>query len=160
LGLAGLLSEEVFNKQPVNIDLTDKQFSTIRTIAFRKLAPPPGEQPVTAGNIEVYRQEGVSESEANQLAQYLDNLDGAGGTNRKTVKLGKEADGSYKLMMVYDAEYAKSVPDEEFTRMTSAISNEVLGGAPVLLVLTDEYYQPFKTIPYRPGNAPAENPAQ
>jgi maltooligosyltrehalose synthase len=154
------LSAKLYNNAPVNVVLTDEKFKPLRTYVFRKSQPAEQEEKITAGNVEVYRQNGVSQDEAGKLAQFLDNLDGAGGENRKSVKIGRESDGTYRLMIVYDADYAKSVSDDEFMRMAATISDGALGGAPVLLVLTDKYYTPFKTLQYNPGTAPAELPVQ
>lgn len=150
------LSADLFNGAPVNVVLTGKNFETIRTYVYKKIKTIGTGEKVTAGNVEIYPLNGISEEQAGDLARFLDKLDGEGGTNTKSVQISKEPDGDYKLAVVYDAAYAKNVSDDEFMDLATTISDSVLGGAPVILELTDEQFVPFKTFFYKPKEGTTE----
>lgn len=143
------LSADLFNGAPVNIVLAGKKFETIRTYVFKTIKTIGTGEKVTAGNVEVFPLNNISDEEAGGLARFLDKLDGEGGTNTKSVQISRETNGDYKLAVVYDAAYAKNVSDEEFMDLATTISDNVLEGAPVILELTNNQFVPFRTFFYK-----------
>lgn len=142
--LANGVSTAVFNNAPVNVDLTDDRFNTLRTLHFKKIETQQGLSKQTAGNIEVYLQEGIAEAEASELAAFLDKTDGDNDVT-KSFHLAREENG-YRVSMVSTPERSSTVPEEEFYALAALISDKVFNGAPVSLLLTDQNFAPYQSF--------------
>lgn len=143
-----LLSNEVsnaaFNGQPVNVDLTNNKFETIRTLHYKKMEETSYGQKTTEGNIDVYAKEGVTEAEAKKLAAFLDQLDSE--SNTKSFQADKDNTGTYIVSMVSDPNLAGNIEDEAFNGLAATLSDTVFNGSPVILQLTDHTFKPFRSF--------------
>ena len=137
--LASTLSESVYEHAPVNVELTDKSFKTVKALPFEKRSTLG--KLVTEGNMEVYISNGGTVADAKRLETYLASFFGT--DKRMSAQLSQGADGSHIVKIVYDKEYAATLPDGTFEDIAAEISR-AMGGAPVTLELTDEYFRPYK----------------
>jgi hypothetical protein len=143
--LASEISTAVFNGSPVNVDLTDDGFKTIRTVHYKKLEAENYGQKTTEGNIEIYAKEGINEDEVKKLAAFLDQLDGTGG-NTKSFQASKDNTGLYVISMVANREQSEALGDQAFNELAGVISDSVFNASPVVLQLTDYTFKPFRSF--------------
>ncbi len=149
LQLANIISSSVFNGVPVNVDLTDNNFKTNRSLRFTKMDTEDYGTKISAGNIEVYSKQGVSKEEAVMLAGWLDKLDGDTG-DTKSFQLGKNGDGQYIVSMVSDPESSATVPDNDYYDLAGLMSDSVFNGVPLILQLTDNTFKAYQS--FKSGN--------
>lgn len=146
------ISVDLFNGAPVNVDLTDNKFKLIRTYAYKKNTIPDFGEKVSSGNVEVFYKNGINKDEASQLAVFIEKSNNP--QNIISFQLSRDEQGVFLLRMVSTPEKANSLPDSEFYNLAAEISNNVLNGATVNFQLTDDSFNPFKTIEYK-GEKPA-----
>lgn len=147
LSMANEISNSIFKGTPVNVDLTTNSFKTIRTLNFKKMETADYGTITSSGNIEVYSKDGISmEEEAKALAEFLDRLDGDTDVV-KSFQLSKDKD-LYIVNMVSDPEQSGILPDKEFYDLAGLISDSVFNEAPLILHLTDNRFNPYKTFRY------------
>lgn len=145
--MANEISNSVFKGSPVNVDLTTTTFKTIRTLSFKKMETAYYGTKTSSGNIEVYYKDGIStEEEAKALAEFLDRLDGDTDVV-KSFQVSKDND-LYIVNMVSDPEQSGALPDKEFYDLAGLISDSVFDEAPLILHLTDNRFNPYKTFRY------------
>ncbi len=148
--VANNLSGTVFKGEPVNVDLTSNSFETIRTLHFQKMdlkEEDYGEK-VSTGNIDVYALNGFDVSQANTLARYLDEIDG-NESNTKSFQASKNDNGIYTVNMVSDPANSAALDDKEFYNLAALISDNVFNGAPVILQLTSNTFEPYKSFKHK-----------
>ena len=144
---ANEISKDVFNNRPVNVDLTDETFKTIRTFVFTKMTIPDYGEKVSSGNIEVYFTKSSNNEEARRLADYLANS--INSENVISFQISNDEQGIL-LRMVSTPEKANTLQDSQFYDMAAEISKNVFKDAPVKFQLTDDKFNPFKTFDYKP----------
>lgn len=141
------LSANLFNGAPVNVILTDKYFKTVRTYTFKKSDKPAFGKRVLDGNIEVYIKDSFSEEQGNSIAEFLNKE--VHPANIISFQVGKNESGDVVVSMVANMAKAEALPDSEFQNLAMQISENTLGGAPVIYQLTDDMFRPFKTFKYK-----------
>lgn len=151
------ISDDLFNGAPVNVVLTDNKFKPIRTYTYKKITLPAYGEKISSGNIEVYYKNGINNGEATQLAVFLEKF--INPQNIISFQLSKDEKGFLVLRMVSSPEKAGSIPDNDFYDLAAEISKNVFYGASFNFQLSDETFNPFKTIEYKevmpaPGSTP------
>jgi hypothetical protein len=141
--LGNVLSDSVFDGTPVNVQLTTNTFETIRTLYYTKMASEEFGEKVSSGNIEVYCN-GVSTELGTQMAEFLDLSDNT--TQSKSFQLDTDAAGYYRVRMVSSPELAAKVDDAVFYELAGTLSDSVFMNANVVFQLTNQQFEPFKTI--------------
>lgn len=141
------LSENLFNGAPVNVVLADKYFKTIRTYTFKKSGKPAFGKRVADGNIEVYIKDSFSEKEGAAMASFLSKEIHPAGII--SFQIGKNENENVVVSMVANRAKADALPDSQFQSMARQISEEQLGGVPLIFHLTDDTFNPFKTFTYK-----------
>jgi hypothetical protein len=150
--LASLVSDNVFKGMPVNIDLTDNKFNTIHTIYFTAEKKENNESSkATAGNIEVYPKGGVSMTECEALASFMNNVTGEPG-HIISFGFSKTDDGKYLVQMVSQPGKENDVTKEDMHDMAGKISSDVIANHPVIFELTDGNFNTLRSVEYTPGN--------
>lgn len=145
LALANGISASAFDHAPVNVDMTDEKFNTLRTLHFTRITQEALGEKQTAGNIEVYMQDGIAADLAQDLASFIDKADG-NSEDTKSYKLSRGDNGGYVVSMVSSPERAATVPEEEFYAFAALISDNVFSGSPVTLLLTDGQFAAFRSF--------------
>lgn len=143
--LANGISSSVFNGSPVNVDLTNDKFETLRTLHYKKMDVDDYGTKFSSGNIEVYTKEGFSEKEAEALAGFIDRMDGDA-ADTKSFQAGKDGNGLCTISMVSSPERSAALPDKEYYVLAGLLSDSVFNGAPVILHLTDDTFKPYQTF--------------
>jgi hypothetical protein len=143
--LGNVLSDSIFDKAPVNVQLTNNQFKTIRTLYYTQMASEEFGEKVSSGNIEVYCY-GVSTELGAQMAEFLDLSDNT--PQPKSFQLDTDAAGFYRVRMVSSPELAAKVDDAVFYELAGTLSDSVFMKANVIFQLTNQQFEPFKTINY------------
>jgi hypothetical protein len=144
--LGNVLSDSIFDKAPVNVQLTTNEFETIRTLYYTKIATEEFGEKVSSGNIEVYCNNGVSKELGAQMAEFLDFSDNT--PKPKSFQLDTDAAGFYRVRMVSSPELAAKVDDAVFYELAGTLSDSVFMKANVIFQLTNQQFEPFKTINY------------
>ena len=107
---------------------------------------------------EVYYTDAVTEDMAKNLGDYLVKT-GYFNDDPKSVKIDKDGEKGYTLNLVVKEEVIDDPQYAELVKMFSwQISEELLHGEPITMVLTDETFTPKKTFPFEPMPQP-EMPA-
>lgn len=150
VSMANVLSDSIFSGKPVNVDLTNNRFSSIRTIRYRKvdLEQDFGTK-YSNGNIEVYATGEVSGETAQLLANTLSEEINPSSTI--SFQFDKNKEGYYVVSMVTAADKADQLTKEQMEEMSSTISNKVFNGAALVLQLTDTKFKPMRNYIYDPG---------
>jgi hypothetical protein len=148
--IARVVSENVFNDQPVNLLLTDKKLNPYRTLVYKKTgATDKFGELTTSGNVEVYYNDGDA-TIAEQLADHLNNL--MQPANKISFQFSKNEDNVFVIKMVTDPSKVSGITEDDLKEVSAKISNEVFNGAPLVFHLTDSQFEPLKTYNY-PGTA-------
>ena len=143
--LANEISGSIFKGVPVNVDLTNNTFKTIRTLHYKKMEAEDYGTKINTGNIDVYSKEGINKEEAATLAGFLDRIDGDA-TETKSFQVGKDGDGVFVVSMVSNPESSSTLAEKEFYDLAGLISDSVFNGAPLILQLTDNTFKPYQTF--------------
>lgn len=146
--LANEISNSIFNGTPVNVDLTDNTFKTIRTLHFKKMDTENYGTKVSSGNIDVYARENFNEQEARKLAEFLNRVDGDG-SDTKSFQADKDETGIYIINMVSNREKSSVVPDQQFYDLAGLLSDSVFNGNPLVLHLTDHTFKPYQSFKHK-----------
>ena len=154
IAIATALSEGVFDGKPVNVDLTNNSFKTIRSITFVQSGAEEYGEKITSGNIEVYN-DGTSTQLAYDLAGFLDRY--MDPSNKISFQLSKN--GEYIVKMVSDESKVSAVSEKQINDLCAEISANVLGGAGLEFQLTDSQFKPLRTVSYSPEGVRPEPPA-
>ncbi len=149
LQLANEISEAAFKGVPVNVDLTNNTFESIRILSFKKMDVENYGTKIKKGNIEVYSLGDISKEEAALLAAFLDNIDGDA-PDVKSFQADKNKDGIYIVNMVSPRERSATLPESEFYVLAGLLADSVFNGATTLLQLTDESFKPYQS--FKSGN--------
>ena len=107
---------------------------------------------------EVYYKDDASLDEAQRLGNFLKQIGFLGNEKAASVQVDKKT-GNYTVRFVYDKDYFEKTPGVEdfFKELTARMSAELFGGSHVDIVLSDKFFNDFKTIPY--DAAAGTNPA-
>lgn len=150
IAIANLVSENVFDGSPVEMELTDNKFNPIRTIVNKKTNPDDinreafGEK-VTSGNTEVYYK-GAPATEVQKLADYLNNYFNPESTY--SFQLLKDDIENYTVKMVGNPDKIQTLPGSFFEELCSGICNDVLHVPSLTFEMTDATFKPKRTYNY------------
>lgn len=149
--IGNMLADSVFKGKPVNLDLTDNKFVSIRTVHYKKLDYGETEntygEKVTSGNVEVYVTGGATMEDGEALAKLLEReMAPANTISFQITKL----DGLNAVRMVYNKEKLADLSDEEITNMAAKISDGVFNSSPLVFEFTDTGFNTLKTFTYDP----------
>ncbi len=145
LQLANEISEAAFNGAPINMDLTNNTFESIRMLHYKKMDAENYGTKIKTGNIEVYSKGDISKEEASLLAAFLDNIDGDA-PYIKSFQADKNQDGVYIVNMVSPPDRSATLPEKEFYVLAGLLADSVFNGATTLLQLTDESFKPYQSF--------------
>lgn len=145
MAIANMISDSVFKGAPVNMDLTNNTFKSIKYIPYKK-----SDKKVAFGHVETYYKDGITEDQAKKTAEVMFNIDEAAHNEKvqKSFQLCKKND-SVCLCMVVDEERAKAIPDISFIAIANMVSDSVFNGAPVNMDLTNNGFKSVRYIPYK-----------
>lgn len=141
------LSAELFNGSPVNVVLTNDKFETIRSYSYKKMEVPDYGEKINSGLIELYIKGGFNRAQATTLAKYLEQS-----INPKetiSFQISTDEKGDYLLRMVTKPEKATTLSDSELEAMAESVSENVFTGSPVIFQLTNNKFEPIKTVEYK-----------
>ena len=145
IAIGNIISDSVFNGAPVNVDLTNDHFESIKFIPYKK-----ADTKVVQGHIETFYKDGITEDQAKKTADLMYNIDEAANNDKvqKSFQLSKKND-SVCLSMVVNEEKAKTVADISFIVIANMVSDSVFNGAPVNMSLTNDKFESLKYLPYK-----------
>ena len=145
IAIGNIISDSVFNGAPVNVDLTNDHFESIKLIPYKK-----ADTKAVYGHVETFYKDGITEDEAKKTAEVMFNIDEAAHNEKvqKSFQLCKKND-SVCLCMVVDEERAKGIPDISFIAIANMVSDSVFNGAPVNMSLTNDKFESLKYLPYK-----------
>jgi len=148
--MAGVLSDSIFSKAPVNIELTDKRFKTLRVIPYKKIEAPDFGEEVTVGSIDVYCKNGFSKEHATTIANVINRIFGNSSNHVSfQAETINEPEPGFVLRMVTNKEKAAELGEQSFHDFAKAVSDSAYSGAPLTLELTDETFTPFRKVVYK-----------
>lgn len=158
LSMANTISDSVFKSAPVNVELTDNRFKTLRTFSYKKISAADYGEPVRSGNVEVYCKDGFSAEHATIIAGVIDRMFNS--NNDVSFQADRAPGGdpdqdkypAYVLRMVTNKSKVADLGEESFKDFAKTLSDSAYNGAPLILELTDATFKPFQTITYDPGN--------
>lgn len=148
--IAALVSEKAFSGKPVDMELTDTKFKTIRSIAYKKStsddinAASFGER-VTEGNAEVYYK-GADEAEAQKLAAFMN--DYFKPEDIYSFQLLKDENENYTVKMVGNPDKINSISVSLFEEVCKGICDKVLSVPSVTFEMTDSKFNAMRTFNY------------
>jgi len=146
--LANEISINIFNGSPVNVDLTNNNFKTIRTLHFKKMETENYGTKISSGNIDVYAKENFNEEEARKLAEFLNRVDGDG-SDTKSFQAYTDESGVYSINMVSNREKSSVVTEQEFYDLAALLSDSVFNGNSLVLHLTDNTFKPYQSFKHK-----------
>jgi hypothetical protein len=157
LAMANTISDSIFKSAPVNVELTDKRFKTLRSFTYQKISTADYGEPVRVGNIEVYCKDGFSAEHATIIAGVIDRMFNS--ANDVSFQADRAPGGdpdqgkypAYVLRMVTNKSKMAELGEDSFKDFAKVLSDSAYNGAPLILELTDATFKPFKTITYDPG---------
>jgi predicted nucleic acid-binding protein len=161
LNMGNVLSDSIFPGKPVNVDLTNNKFTTIRTIHYKKVDYAGANEEnagtrYSAGNIEVFAGEDIGAVLATDLAEML-NKD-INPANTISFRISKNDKGNFVLKMVTAADKVNQLSNEQLDEMCNTISDKVLNGAPMVFELTDAKFNTLRSFAYPSGATPDSLP--
>lgn len=148
--IAVMVSESAFNGKPVNMELTDSKFKTLRSIAYKKTtseeinADAFGEK-ITDGNTEVYYK-GASADEANRLAAFMNEYFKPETTY--SFQLIKDENENYIVKMVGNPEKINTISVSLFEEVSRGICDKVLSVPAITFEMTDTEFNAVRTYNY------------
>ncbi len=153
IAIGNLVSDSIFNGKPVNMDLTDNHFKSIRMVRYKKFEPPMEEktsadgfgQKFETGNTEVFAS-GVTDEEANKLVAYLDSYFKP--ANTYSFQFVKDSFGDYIVRMEANPDKINTLGKEFFTPICKGICNEVLSVPAIQFELTDDKFNTLQVFKY------------
>lgn len=98
-----------------------------------------------------YKGEGVTESDAQKLADYLNNeVEYFNNTTRMSVQLTKAEGEGYDIRFVVNEEKVKQNPEQvdKMADLGAALSIDIFNNKPVNVILTDDHFKAIKTMPF------------
>jgi hypothetical protein len=164
LAMGNVLSDSIFNGRPVNVDLTDNKFATLRTVHYKKYDyAGDGEDEYgtkySSGNIEVFAKEGIGAMLANDLAGFLDKE--VHPANTISFQVNKNENNDFVVKMVSASDKADILTNDNLAEICTKLSNEVFSGGPLVFQVTDGKFHPLKSFAYpadlaQPGTPPGQ----
>ena len=106
---------------------------------------------VSSGPIDVYYKDGISETDAKNIARVIADIDRTQNNNSKDTKsfqLLKKND-TVCFRMVTNKESAATADASMFQALANIVSDSAFNGAPVNVELTDNKFVTVKAIPYK-----------
>jgi hypothetical protein len=125
------LSEEVFEGVPVDFQLCDNTFETIKTFSYEEL-----DKMISVDGTDITFTKNVKESEAQQLANFLRKSEFTDG-NAKTIQLDKKEDTYFFRMVVADGAETVEANIQILKEYGLEISKNAFSGAPVIVHMCD-----------------------
>ncbi|MGB3005566.1 MAG: hypothetical protein WBC06_03590 [Chitinophagaceae bacterium] len=147
--MGNVLSDSIFNGKPVNIDLTDNKFKTIKTIHYKKIEETEQEfgKKFTSGNVEVFA-ENFSNDASQELADFLEKEFKP--ENVISFKVSQPDNDYIQVKMASTEEKAAGVTEADMQDLAAKISQNVLTNAPIVFHLTDIMFNTIKKTGYHP----------
>ncbi len=149
--IANMVSEKVFTGKPVNMELTNTTFKTLKHLAYKKAdqtedvnAATFGEK-VTEGKTEVYAK-GANADESTLLAGYLN--DYFKPEVIYSFQLVKDEKGNYTVKMVGNPDKINTLDNKFFEDVCKGICDKVLSVPSVSFEMTDTKFNPLRTFNY------------
>ncbi len=148
--IAVMVSENAFGGKPVNMELTDSKFKTLRSIAYKKTTSEDinagafGEK-ITDGNTEVYYK-GASADEANRLAVFMNEYFKPETTY--SFQLIKDENENYIVKMVGNPEKINTISVSLFEEVSRGICDKVLSVPAITFEMTDTEFNAVRTYNY------------
>ncbi|MBV1922463.1 MAG: hypothetical protein KUG68_00390 [Flavobacteriaceae bacterium] len=134
------LSDEVFEGKPVDFQLCDNMFKTLKTYSFNEL-----DQKISVNGTEIVFTKNVNKTEVQQLGDYLKESEFTDGTP-KTIQLDKE-DGTYLFKMVVAKGAEKVATNIEILKAFGVeLSENVFSGNPVKVHMCDNELRTIHVI--------------
>lgn len=157
LSMGNVLSDKVFDGKPVNVDLTNNKFSSIRVIHYKKIDYAGTMEKnfgtrYSAGNIEVYANEEIGSALATDLAEML-NKD-INPESTISFQVSKNDKGDFVIKMVTAADKVNQLTNEQLSEMSRTISDKVLNGSPLVFELTDGKFNTLRSFAYPSDASP------
>lgn len=104
---------------------------------------------VSKENIEVYYKDGVTESEAQKLADYLYPIYGEGDKDTKSIQAVRNGDTVIVRMVLADKSTAPSVDEHVMLNNANRMSASIFNNAPVNIELTDTRFKVVRIIAFK-----------
>jgi hypothetical protein len=148
-GISDAVSDSIFAGNPVNMVLSEGDFSPIKTIPYKKLVmetPASFGDKVVSGNAEVYYTNEFTAPVAQQLADFMNNYFHPAETY--SFQLTKNEVGSLMVRMVTSPEGRTKVTDQDLTQLCSRLSAEIFQHASLVFELTDERFVAQRIFSY------------
>jgi hypothetical protein len=148
--IAALVAEKAFDGKPVDMELTDTKFKTLRSIAYKKETTEElniatfGEK-VTEGNTEVYYK-GATIDEATRLAAYMNDY-----FKPETIysfQLLKDDIENYTVKMVGNPDKINTISVSLFEEVCQGICDKVLSVPAITFEMTDTKFNALRTYNY------------
>lgn len=148
--MVNTISDSVFAGKPVNIELTDKTFKTLKSFTYKKAEEDEIEfgEKINSGNVLVYNN-GMDNALTKKLADYINTTSKP--QNPVVFQLSSPQDGLIQLKMISDEEAAANLSEEDMRGMAEEVSKQVLQGKPLEFHLTDQSFNTYKKYTYNPG---------
>lgn len=150
--IAALVSEKAFESKPVEMELTDKKFKTIRTIANKNPEENRDEinikafgEKISEGNSEVYFR-GAGKEEASLLATFMNEYFKPG--TIFSFQLIKDEAENYTVKMVGNPDKINTLPVSLFEELCRGICDKVLSVPSVKFEMTDAKFNALRTYNY------------
>ena len=106
---------------------------------------------INSGMIEVYIKGGFSREQATTLAKFLEQSINPAETI--SFQISTDEKGYYLLRMVANPEKVSTLSDTQLEAMAQAVSENVFTGSPVIFQLTNNTFEPIKTVEYKKAAA-------
>lgn len=147
--IATIVSDSAFNGKPINIELTDNKFKTFKHLAFKKITDDMAiddyGKKYTSGNVELYVKDNLSDTEATELAAFLNDLMKPGQMiSFQSLQNDKNV---FTLRMASDKEKVTGLSDDNFQEVANSISENGMKGKPVIYELATTDFVPFRSFP-------------
>lgn len=146
--LTHVISDSVFNKKPVNIQLCDDKLKPYKTVAFRPAAPEKEELTEAKFNgASIFYNPGVlTAAEVKKLGDYLTQAGFFDGTKMETLAAKNEA-GTYTFSFAVKPEVINDKYKQDVAVFGGEISKNAFGNAPVLVKLCNNNWEVLDEVP-------------
>lgn len=146
--MANKISDSVFAKKPVAIEVADKKFRTARAVAFKKMESF-GEL-VKVGTIDLYYLDGITAEHAESVATFMNRMHyGQKGVFQAAInKTGNDI--TYILRMFLEKDKADLVDVESLRGFVKQVSDSTYNGKPLVFEITDKNFNAYKSVTH-PG---------
>lgn len=140
------ISQNVFDKSPVDVHLCDDQLETKKALSWQDIQNTTGNTYYYSPTEEIVYKGVVNEDQAKALASILEEIKYFDKKQHKTVVLLKEKD-SYIIQLVLKEESINDTShDPFFLNLAARASKEIAAGGPVKVQICDTELNPRRTV--------------